>query len=95
MLLKRLVPGTAVLAVTFCLLAGCSSGRVYMATLRDNPDCVAQAGISRVKVNACMDSRGKEDLNSCLSAQRVPQTKIANLNACVDARRRTTIGNLF
>jgi len=81
-------------AVTF--LGGCASGRVYMSTLRDYPQCVTQAGISRAKVDACMDSSSdKADFNSCLAGKQVPQPKIDELNACVDSHRRSTIGNLF
>lgn len=75
--------------------AGCASGRMYMSTLRNYPDCVTQAQISRAKVDACMDSSDKDSFNECLLSKKVPQSKIDVLNACVDSHRRSWIGNFF
>jgi hypothetical protein len=74
--------------------AGCA-GHMYMSTLRDYPNCVTQAQISRAKVDACMDSSDKASFNDCLLSQKVPQSKIDVLNACVDSHRRSSIGNFF
>lgn len=79
----------------FALLAGCGSGAMYMTTLRNYPECVTQSQISQAKVDACMDSSNKSDFNACLVDRKVPQRKIDVLNACVDAHRRSSIGNLF
>lgn len=85
----------AVLSGVVTLLAGCWSGAMYMTTLRNYPECVTQSQISRVKVDACMDSSDKSDFNACLADKKVPQYKIDALNSCVDAHRRSSIGNLF
>jgi hypothetical protein len=83
------------LSAALMLVSGCSSGRVYMSTLRNYPDCVTQAQISRAKADACMDSTDKADFNACLADRKVPQNKIDVLNRCVDSHRRGMIGNLF
>lgn len=77
------------------VLSGCASGSIYMSTLRNYPGCVARAQISQAKVDACMNSTGESDFNSCLADRNVPQDKIDTLNACVDSRRRRTIGSFF
>lgn len=93
------VPRTGVILIllgALTVLGGCSpSGRVYMTTLRNYPACVTESGISQAKVDACMDNTDKADFNSCLVDKKVPQPRIDRLNACVEAHRRTTIGNLF
>ena len=85
----------AALSGVLALVGGCGSGAMYMTTLRNYPECVTQAQISRVKVDACMDSSDKTDFNACLVDKKVPQSKIDVLNSCVDAHRRSSIGNLF
>ena len=77
-------------------LGGCaSSDRVYISTLRNYPTCGTESGIGVAKLDACLDNSTKADVNSCLLDKKVPQAKIDRLNACVDAHRRSTIGNLF
>lgn len=83
------------LSAALMLVSGCASGRVYMSTLRNYPECVTQAQISPAKVDACMDSTGKTDFNACLVDRKVPQNKIDVLNGCVDSHRRSMIANLF
>jgi len=84
----------ALLLGTLTLVGGCaSSGRVYMGTLREHPNCVAEAGIARAKVDACMNRRNQADFNSCLADRKVPARKIGRLNACVDSHRRSTIAS--
>jgi hypothetical protein len=68
---------------------------MYMSTVRNYPACASQAQISRVKVDACMDSGDKADFNACLVSKNVPRGKIDVLKACIDSHRRSTIGNLF
>lgn len=88
---------TVVLGMLLLVIGGCSSAsnRMYMTTLRNYPGCIDQAQINRGKANACMYSTDRASFNSCLASQGVPQVKIDNLNACVEARRNRTIGNLF
>jgi len=83
------------LSAMLMLISGCASGRVYMGTLRNYPQCVAQAQISQAKVDGCMGSNGRADLNACLVGKNVPQYKIDALNACVESHRRSSIANLF
>ena len=93
----RVALKTTVLGALLLIAAGCSSAsnRMYMPTLRDYPGCVSQAQINRAKVDACSSSTDKASFNACLVSKNVPQSKIDALNACVDARRRRSIGNLF
>lgn len=73
--------------------AGCGS-QMYRSNLQDNPQCVRQAQISQVNINACMDSHGRADFNACLASRGVPQYKITSLNACLNTHR-SPIGSLF
>ena len=70
------------------LIAGCA-GHAYRSTLQNNPECVTQANINRDKVDACMSSRDRYDFSDCLASKGVKQSKIDDLNSCLDAHRRT------
>ena len=70
------------------LIGGCA-GRAYRSTLQNNPECVRQADINRDKVDTCMYSRDRYDFNNCLASKGVKQSKINDLNACLDAHRST------
>jgi hypothetical protein len=70
------------------LVEGCA-GHAFRSTLQNNPECVSQADVNRDKVNACMYSRDRSDFNDCLASKGVKQSKINDLNACLDAHRRT------
>lgn len=70
------------------LVEGCGS-HAYRSNLQNNPECVTQANINRDKVNACMYSGNRSEFNDCLSSKGVKQSKINDLNTCLDAHRRT------
>ncbi|MGH7935036.1 MAG: hypothetical protein ACREQN_17990 [Candidatus Binataceae bacterium] len=68
------------------MLGGCS--RRFKQTVRNNPECVTQAGINQNKIDNCLSgTRRRDEFNTCLASRGVGQMKIDRLNQCIDAHR--------